>query len=110
MLKRSGLVQSRRGAFGGYVLLKPPEEITFLEVLRLVDGPIAPLPCLSVTAYRRCLDCPDEANCEIRLAFLKVTDATRRVLQATTIADAIDEAALEENSSESLARRIAGQH
>ena len=60
LLKRSGMVQSRRGALGGYVLIKPPEDIRFLDVLRLVDGPIAPLPRLNITAYRRCLDCPDE--------------------------------------------------
>ena len=46
LLKRSGMVQSRRGALGGYVLVKPPQDIRFLDVLRLVDGPIAPLPCL----------------------------------------------------------------
>ena len=89
LLKRSGMVQSRRGALGGYVLVMPPEEIRFLDVLRLVDGPIAPLPCLSLTAYRRCLDCPDEDSCEMRQAFQKVTEATRRVLEETTIADAM---------------------
>jgi Rrf2 family protein len=89
LLKRSGMVQSRRGALGGYVLIKPPEDISFLDVLRLVDGPIAPLPCLSITAYRRCLDCPDEESCEMRQAFQKVTEATRRVLEETTIADAL---------------------
>ena len=60
-------------------------------MLRLVDGPIAPLPCLSLTAYRRCLDCPDEESCEMRQAFQKVTEATRRVLEETTIADAMAE-------------------
>jgi Rrf2 family protein len=87
-LKRHGLVQSMRGASGGYVLARPAGEITFLEVLRLVDGPIAPLPCLSKTAYERCMDCPDEAACAVRHAFAAVADATRSVLSETTIGGA----------------------
>jgi Rrf2 family protein len=89
-LKHQGIVSSRRGKQGGYLLLKPAEEITFGEVLRLIDGPIAPLPCLSITAYRRCDDCDGEQNCEIRHVFAKVAEATRKVLFSTTIADAID--------------------
>ena len=89
-LKRSGMVASRRGKQGGYLLLKPADRITFGEVLRLVDGPIAPLPCLSQTAYRRCEDCDGEHLCEIRHVFARVADATREVLFKTTIADAIE--------------------
>src|SRR5690349_25049796 len=63
-LKRAGIVMSRRGRLGGYVLLRAPEQVTFGEVLRLIDGPIAPLPCLSKIAYRRCVDCADESSCE----------------------------------------------
>jgi Rrf2 family protein len=88
-LKRRGLVQSRRGALGGYALLKPADAITFAEVLRLIDGPMAPLPCLSVVAYTRCVDCTDEKTCEIRRAFARVAEATREVLERTTIADAV---------------------
>lgn len=84
-LKRHGLVRSLRGAAGGYVLARPADEISFLEVLRLVDGPIAPLPCLSKTAYERCMDCPDEAACAVRQAFAEVADATREVLARTTV-------------------------
>ena len=61
-LKRAGIVMSRRGRLGGYVLLRAPEQVTFGEVLRLIDGPIAPLPCLSKIAYRRCVDCADEVD------------------------------------------------
>ena len=61
-LKRHGIVQSRRGKFGGYQLLKAPEDITFGHVLRIVDGPIALLPCLSKIAYRRCDDCATEIS------------------------------------------------
>ncbi|KAA0699798.1 Rrf2 family transcriptional regulator [Neorhizobium sp. P12A] len=90
-LKHQGIVASRRGKQGGYLLLKAPDEITFGEVLRIMDGPIAPLPCLSITAYRQCDDCDGEQNCEIRHVFAKVAEATRRVLFSTTIADAVSE-------------------
>jgi Rrf2 family protein len=89
-LKRAGIVTSHRGRTGGYALLKAPEEITFGEVLRLIDGPLALLPCLSKIAYRRCEDCRDETNCEIRRVFARVADATRQVLDSTTLADAVD--------------------
>jgi Rrf2 family protein len=87
-LKRAGLVESRRGRLGGYALARPAEKITFGEVVRLLDGPVALLPCLSRIAYRRCSDCADEANCEIRRVFARVAEATREVLDSTSIADA----------------------
>jgi len=88
-LKHHGIVQSRRGKAGGYRLLKRPEEITFLEVLRIVDGPVAPLPCLSQIAYRRCEDCGDEGECEIRRVFARVAEATRQELEKSTIASSL---------------------
>lgn len=88
-LKRHGIVQSRRGKFGGYGLLMPADKISFGQVLRILDGPIAPLPCLSRIAYRRCEDCQTEENCEIRRVFAKVAESARDVLDCTTIADAI---------------------
>jgi len=88
-LKRAGIVRSRRGRMGGYELLRPAEEITFGEVLRLIDGPIAPLPCLSKIAYRHCEDCKEEDTCEIRHVFARVAQATRDVLDQTTLADAV---------------------
>ncbi len=88
-LKRHGIVQSRRGKMGGYLLLKGADEITFGEVLRIIDGPIAPLPCLSKMAYRKCDGCTDEASCEIRRVFARVADATRAILDNTTLADAL---------------------
>lgn len=90
-LKHHGIVVSRRGRAGGYQLLKEPAEITFGQVLRIIDGPIAPLPCLSKIAYRRCEDCVSETECEVRRVFAEVTDATRRVLDTATLADAIAE-------------------
>ena len=88
-LKHNGIVASRRGRLGGYGLLMPPDQITFGRILRIVDGPVAPLPCLSRIAYRRCTDCKTEANCEIRRVFARVAEAVRDVLDRTTIADAI---------------------
>jgi Rrf2 family protein len=88
-LKRQGLVVSRRGKAGGYALLRPADTISFGQVLRIIDGPIAPLPCLSKMAYRRCDDCEEEATCEVRRVFAQVADATRDVLDRTTIADAL---------------------
>ena len=92
-MKRAGIVTSRRGRLGGYALLQAPAAITFGEVLRLIDGPIAPLPCLSRVAYRRCVDCTDEASCEIRKVFARGAGATREVLDSTTLADAVDDRA-----------------
>lgn len=92
-LKHHGIVVSKRGKAGGYLLLKSPDDITFGEVLRIVDGPIAPLPCLSRMAYRRCEDCRDETSCEVRHVFARVAEATREVLDQTTIADCLADAA-----------------
>lgn len=89
-LKRAGIVTSKRGRMGGYELVKAPEEIMYGEVLRLIDGPIAPLPCLSKIAYRKCEDCKDEAACEIRHVFERVTLATRAVLDSTSLADSLN--------------------
>jgi Rrf2 family protein len=88
-LKHHGLVRSKRGKNGGYALLKPPDEISFTQVMRIVDGPMAPLPCLSRTAYRRCQDCDSEAACDIRRVFAKAFAASVEVLDRTTLADAL---------------------
>ena len=88
-LKRKGIVQSKRGRFGGYALLRPADQITFGEILRLIDGPIAALPCLSRTAYRRCEDCQSEKSCEVRRVFSEVAVSARFVLDRTTIAEAV---------------------
>jgi Rrf2 family protein len=90
-LKHEGILYSRRGRAGGYALHKPADMVTFGQVLRLMDGPIAPLPCLSRTAYRRCDDCRSESSCEVRHVFAKVAHSMRAVLDQTTIADAVRE-------------------
>lgn len=90
-LKNAGLLESRRGKFGGYMMLRPADTITFGEVLRIFEGPLAPLPCLSRNAYRRCEDCEDEASCAIRREFARSYEASRLVLDSRTIADALRE-------------------
>jgi Rrf2 family protein len=86
-LKHRGLLDSKRGRGGGYVLGRPPEEITVGEVIRMFEGPLALLPCASLTAYRKCDDCADERACGVRLVMKDVRDATARILDATTLAD-----------------------
>jgi Rrf2 family protein len=88
-LKRLGLVYSRRGRSGGYALAKPPEEITFGQVIRLVEGPLALLPCASKSAYRRCADCTAEPACPLRLLLVEVREATAAVLDGRTIASVL---------------------
>lgn len=90
-LKKRGLVHSRRGKHGGYVLGKPPRDITFAEVIRVIDGPLAQVPCASRTAYRRCDDCEDEQTCAIRRSLIEVRDATAQILEKTTLARALTE-------------------
>lgn len=92
-LKRAGILESRRGKMGGYVMLRPADTISFGEVLRLFEGPLAPLPCLSRNAYRRCDDCESEANCMIRREFARSYDASRIVLDTRTIGDALTDSA-----------------
>jgi Rrf2 family protein len=93
-LKRAGFVDSRRGRLGGYVLARSSDAITFGEVLRLIDGPVALLPCLSRIAYRKCNDCADEGTCEIRHVFARVAEASRDILDKTTLAEAAQAAPL----------------
>jgi len=88
-LKHHGLLHSKRGKNGGYALARPPSEISFGQVVRIIDGPLAAVLCASQTAYRRCDDCRDEASCAIRKAFRRVRDATAAILDNHTLADAI---------------------
>ena len=88
-LARQGLVVSRRGKFGGYLLGREPAGISFAEIIRLVDGPLALTPCVSRTAFRRCEDCRDLATCALREALLQARDATAAVLEGYSLADAV---------------------
>jgi Rrf2 family protein len=86
-LKQHGILDSRKGRGGGYLLRRRPEEVSLAQVIRILDGPIAPVPCLSQTAYRRCEGCADERTCGIRLVLKEVYQAELRVLETTTLAD-----------------------
>lgn len=89
-LKHRGLVTSLRGPQGGYRLLRAPGEIHLGEVIRTIDGPLAPLPCLSRIAYGRCAQCPTEALCGIRPALGRAHRAGTDALDTITLADALD--------------------
>jgi Rrf2 family protein len=89
LLKSAGYIASRRGRDGGYALLKPADLIMIGPMLRVVDGPIAPLPCLSRTAYRRCDDCKNEDTCEVRHAFAKAYAVYLSALESTSLAEAM---------------------
>ena len=91
-LKSSGYISSRRGPDGGYQLLKPADLIYIGPMLRAIDGPIAPLPCLSRTAYQRCEDCRTEARCEVRLAFAKAYGDYLTALETTSLAQVMHQA------------------
>jgi Rrf2 family protein len=88
-LKRRGIVQSVRGRAGGYRLGRPAKEISFADIIRETDGPLALSPCVSVTAYHKCPDCADEATCAIRKVLLAARDATADVLESRNLAQAV---------------------
>jgi Rrf2 family protein len=87
-LRKHGLVASVRGKKGGYALGRAADEITIGRVIRAVDGPLAPIACASVTAYRRCPDCKDEKACTVRRLMRDVRDATSEILDHVSLADA----------------------
>jgi Rrf2 family protein len=86
-LRQHGLLRSRKGRGGGYALAKPAAEITIAGLLRIVDGPIAPVPCLSKTQYARCDGCKSEESCGIRLMLMSVHEGTVRMYERMTLAD-----------------------
>ena len=86
-LKRHGFVESRKGKGGGYFLRREPSEITFGSVIRVLEGPLAAVPCVSQTAYMKCVECPVAVAWGVRVAMKEVRDATARILDNTTLAD-----------------------
>lgn len=87
-LREAGFLHSHRGKAGGYCLSRPTHLISLGEVIRVIEGPLALVPCVSRTAYRPCNDCRDEATCAIRIAMARVRDETARILDGTSLADA----------------------
>jgi Rrf2 family protein len=101
-LKQHGILTSRKGRGGGYLMARAPEEVTVASVLRVLDGPIAPVPCLSRTAYQRCNECPNEATCSVRLVLREAHEASVQVLENTTIADMINRVGQERGAGPAL--------
>ena len=85
-LKRQGILQSKKGKGGGYVLAQPPEKITIGSVIRAIEGPLAPLPCASETRFRKCDECVDIQTCGTRIVMRQVRDAMAAILDETTLA------------------------
>src|SRR5215470_4883027 len=88
-LKSAGYVASRRGKFGGYSLGRPMSQIKFGAVIRLIDGPLAPIRCVSQTSYERC-SCPDEIHCGLRMLMFDVRNAISAILDRYTLADIVE--------------------
>jgi Rrf2 family protein len=86
-LKNVGILGSKKGKGGGYFLSKSPEAISLGDVIRVLDGPLAPVPCASQRAYRPCDECQDEATCGIRSVMQDVREATARILEQESLAD-----------------------
>lgn len=85
-LRNQGILRSRKGKGGGYLLARDPGAIYLGQIVRMFDGPLAPVPCASQTAYVPCADCANEAVCGVHLAMKAVRDATARVLDGTSLA------------------------
>jgi Rrf2 family protein len=88
-LRGAGYIETKRGKAGGYLLAKPPKEISLGQVIRLIDGPLAPISCVSVTAYERCT-CPDEDHCGLRMLMLDVRNAIARILDRYVLGDVVN--------------------
>jgi Rrf2 family protein len=90
-LRYAGVLDSKRGKRGGYLLHETPSRVTVGKIIRIVDGPLSPVDCVSRSAYRPCPDCPDEATCQIRLVMKEVREAISRVVDRKTLAALIEE-------------------
>lgn len=89
-LKKAGILASKKGKGGGYFLLKEPREVNMADVMRLFDGPIALLPCVTYKYYQRCEECKDEDSCGIRDAFMTVRNETVKILKENTLATILE--------------------
>ena len=86
-LRKDGILGSKKGKSGGYYLLKDPKEIPMTNIMRLLEGPIAMVPCVSLNFYEKCDDCPDENTCAVHNVMLKVRDNTLEIFRNTSLAD-----------------------
>ncbi len=95
-LKNEGVLVSKKGKGGGYMLSRNPDSITMGQVIRILEGTLSPLPCLSQRAYRKCDECQDESTCSIRAVMKEVREATVQILDGTSLQDMLErEVALE---------------
>jgi Rrf2 family protein len=101
-LRNHGILGSKKGKGGGYFLARRPELVHLGEVLRVLEGPLAPLPCVSKSAYVRCAECRDERTCGIRMVMKDVRDATARILDQTSLADILKRVELAVEGKEAL--------
>lgn len=88
-LRRNGFLGSKKGKGGGYYLIKKPEDIQMTSVMRVLEGPIAMIPCVSLNFYEKCDDCPDENKCSVHKLMLQVRDSALEVYRNNTLADLI---------------------
>lgn len=88
-LRRNGFLGSKKGKGGGYYLIKEPSEIPMTAIMRILEGPIAMVPCVSLNFYEKCDDCPDQNTCSVFGLMLKVRDANLEVYRNTSLADLI---------------------
>ena len=95
-IRNAGVIACTRGRAGGYSLVKAPRDISISEMLRLIDGPIAPLPCLSRRSYQRCEDCTVEASCRIRKVFAEVFWSYLLIIDSLTLADMLRQGSIAE--------------
>jgi Rrf2 family protein len=92
-LRNAGILRSKKGKGGGYALARPPREVTLGQIIRVVDGPLAPIPCVSERAYSRCEECVSEESCGTRMVMKEVRDAIAKILDGTTLADVCERVA-----------------
>ena len=86
-LRKAGFLGSKKGKHGGYYLRKKPSEIVMADVMRILEGPIAMVPCVSLNFYEKCADCPDEDKCSVNKLMIQVRDNTLQVLRNNTLED-----------------------
>ncbi|WP_194850015.1 RrF2 family transcriptional regulator [Nonlabens antarcticus] len=88
-LRKNSILGSRKGKGGGYYLLQPAEQVRMSAIHRILEGPIAMLPCVSLNFYEKCSDCPDEDTCAVNKLMIRVRDNTLQILENQTLADLI---------------------
>lgn len=89
-LRKNGLLGSKKGKGGGYYMIKHPTAISMASIIRILEGPIAMVPCVSLNFYEKCEDCPDENTCAVHALMIEVRDNTLKVLENKTLADFVD--------------------